>query len=306
MFRKTSGAHERHPGSAMIEQQDAENQRAFTDMPMASLLGPIPFPEEHPDYKPWAKAVRLAEEEFAVFDAEYVAKRPKVALLESWALDYIPGKFEIQAKWLARLYAWSYELADALRPALEWYSDQWLMVAITKCPSLAQHAGFKAEMRSRLLSVITKNRPIALAYARESEDKRERDLEREISVNGENKAARSVANCPLEGAGKTRIDAVSIEGRSSGCNVLNPVLTDLLPDLQQSVKAALVFERKALLDEYRQVVRVPNKKIYEARNSNIHKPQFYAWIRGELSAASQTSINFERFLREKKPPLPRS
>ena len=267
---------ERHLGSAMIEKQDAETHRAFTDTPMASLLGPIPFPEEHPDYKPWAKAVRLAEEEFSVFDAEHVAKRPQVEFLASWVLDYIPGKFAIQAKWLAILYAWNYELADALRPALEWYSDQWLMVAITKCPSLAQHAGFKAEMRSRLLSVITRNRPIALAYARESEEDRERNLERQISVKGENKPLDRSGKLPLEGAVKTEIDAASMERQAPKLNAVTHVLTDLLPDLQQSVEAELMFERKALLDEYRQVVHVPNKRIYEARNSNIHKPQFYA------------------------------
>jgi hypothetical protein len=64
--------------------------------------------------------------------------------------------------------------------------------------------------------------------------------------------------------------------------------------------------RRALLDEYRAATGKPsNRRIYQARNSGIHKPQFYEWIKGVLSNESETSKNFERFLREKKPPTPR-
>lgn len=67
-----------------------------------------------------------------------------------------------------------------------------------------------------------------------------------------------------------------------------------------------IIRRQQLLADYRLATGNPsNKKIYEARNSGIHKPQFYGWLKGELPATSQTAINFERFLSEKKPPIPR-
>lgn len=67
-----------------------------------------------------------------------------------------------------------------------------------------------------------------------------------------------------------------------------------------------VARREQLLADYKAATdNPPNTKIYSARNSGIHKPQFYEWVRGELPASSQTAINFERFLREKKPRIPR-
>ena len=64
--------------------------------------------------------------------------------------------------------------------------------------------------------------------------------------------------------------------------------------------------RESLLREYKAATKEPsNKRIYEASNSGIHKPQFYEWINGVLPADSATAINFERFLRMKKPPIPR-
>lgn len=65
-------------------------------------------------------------------------------------------------------------------------------------------------------------------------------------------------------------------------------------------------ERRArLLAEYKAATGNPsNKRIYEARGS-IHKPDFYAWLHGDLSSDSAMAINFERFLRLRKPPVPR-
>lgn len=64
--------------------------------------------------------------------------------------------------------------------------------------------------------------------------------------------------------------------------------------------------RRSALAEYKAATGNPsNKRIYEARNSGIHKPQFYEWQRGELPADSATTRNFERFLAEKKPPIAR-
>ncbi len=67
-----------------------------------------------------------------------------------------------------------------------------------------------------------------------------------------------------------------------------------------------IGRRKRLLAEYKAATHNPsNKKIYEARNSGIYKPQFYQWLDGTLSAHSATAVNFERFLTNKKPPIPR-
>lgn len=69
---------------------------------------------------------------------------------------------------------------------------------------------------------------------------------------------------------------------------------------------AEIHRRKGLLSEYKAATGEPsNKRIYEATNSEIHKPQFHRWLRGLLPVDSATTINFERFLREKRPPIPR-
>jgi hypothetical protein len=67
-----------------------------------------------------------------------------------------------------------------------------------------------------------------------------------------------------------------------------------------------VERRKRLLEEYKSTTGCKsNKRIYEARNSGIHKPQFYRWVKGTLPVDSATTVTFERFLRDKKLPIPR-
>jgi hypothetical protein len=64
--------------------------------------------------------------------------------------------------------------------------------------------------------------------------------------------------------------------------------------------------RERLLAEYKAATGDPsNRQIYSARNSGIHKPEFYKWLKGDLPGASETAKNFERFLCEKKSPIPR-
>ena len=64
--------------------------------------------------------------------------------------------------------------------------------------------------------------------------------------------------------------------------------------------------REQLLVAYKAATGNPsNKSLYEAKNSGIHKPEFYSWVSGDLPADSATAINFETFLRLKKPPIPR-
>jgi hypothetical protein len=67
----------------------------------------------------------------------------------------------------------------------------------------------------------------------------------------------------------------------------------------------LVQERAALLEAYKDKTGASNRQIYTASNSGIHKPQFSQWRRGLLPSTSATTINFERFLRNLKPPRPR-
>lgn len=67
-----------------------------------------------------------------------------------------------------------------------------------------------------------------------------------------------------------------------------------------------IERRKGLLAEYKAATAEPsNRQIYEADNSQIHKPQFYRWLKGTLPSSSGTAVNFERFLRENNPPTAR-
>jgi hypothetical protein len=113
---------------------------------------------------------------------------------------------------------------------------------------------------------------------------------------------RSVVSSPQVTAGKMREPLGDFEDRSGAVSTDDPVG----PSLNGASIDQIVSFRTNLLNEYKQSTGNPsNSKIYRARNSGIHKPQFYQWLRGELSAGSETTVNFERFLREKKPPIPR-
>lgn len=81
-------------------------------------------------------------------------------------------------------------------------------------------------------------------------------------------------------------------------------------DLEENIEPGETDEvtrRGRLLSEYKKGTKDPsNRQIYTAKNSGIHKPQFYKWLHGILPTTSATAVNFERFLREKKRPIPRS
>jgi hypothetical protein len=78
-----------------------------------------------------------------------------------------------------------------------------------------------------------------------------------------------------------------------------------IPDKGKSQNESEVARRQKLLDDYKPATSNPsNRRIYDAENSPIHKPQFYKWLKGSLPRDSATTINFERFLREKKVPVP--
>lgn len=63
------------------------------------------------------------------------------------------------------------------------------------------------------------------------------------------------------------------------------------------IKEPLVIRRETLLADYKTRTGNPSsKRIYEARNSRINKPEFYSWLRGELPDSSATTKNFEKLL----------
>ena len=64
------------------------------------------------------------------------------------------------------------------------------------------------------------------------------------------------------------------------------------------------MRRRKMLEEYKAATDNPsNKSIYEAKNSMIHKPEFYKWRKGELPENSSTTVNFERFLHSRQRPI---
>ena len=100
----------------------------------------------------------------------------------------------------------------------------------------------------------------------------------------------------------------SLEPQSSA--LATAVEQSKLPEVSDNPTDApypsLVECRLKVLNEYKAANKsVPSKQIYEARNSGIYKPEFYEWLSGRLPDTSSITINFERFLRDKKPPIPR-
>ena len=65
--------------------------------------------------------------------------------------------------------------------------------------------------------------------------------------------------------------------------------------------------RVTLLRDYKAATGISkNAPIYDAQQHSMHKPQFYLWLCGILPPESAVSVSFERFLREKRPPIRRS
>jgi hypothetical protein len=78
--------------------------------------------------------------------------------------------------------------------------------------------------------------------------------------------------------------------------------TSALPNKEPEIE-----RRRNLLAEYKAAAGDPSDyRIYNAKNSGIHKPQFYQWRNGVLPRGSKTACHFEQFLRDKKPPTPKN
>ncbi len=69
--------------------------------------------------------------------------------------------------------------------------------------------------------------------------------------------------------------------------------------------------RAQLLADFRQRVKDENGKeiknyaLYNARQHSMYKSEFFKWMKGKLSADSQTVVSFERFLKGNQRPIPR-
>jgi hypothetical protein len=128
-----------------------------------------------------------------------------------------------------------------------------------------------------------------------------------------------------EGTGKLSYHGLSVDAMREGLQVFLALVVfeyagismPILPPTAQrkAQKASAepetesnpeVARRAALLAEYKAATRnVSNKRIYEAQNSGIHKPEFYRWVSADLPDTSIPARRFERFLASKKMPIPR-
>jgi|SRR5579863_345046 len=94
-----------------------------------------------------------------------------------------------------------------------------------------------------------------------------------------------------------------INGRPITKNVEPPNAPKAAPRKLAAPSSDPEIERRgALLAEYKAATGVSDYRIYNAKNSGIHKPQFYQWKNGVLPRGSKTAVHFEQFLREKRPP----
>jgi hypothetical protein len=102
---------------------------------------------------------------------------------------------------------------------------------------------------------------------------------------------------------KERVIYWESEARKTNEDLRSPVS----PTEVDAIAGSEVARRLGLLEGYKSATgNPPNKRIYEARNSGIHKPEFYKWLSGALPAHSKTSIKFELFLSRKKPAIPKT
>jgi hypothetical protein len=77
-------------------------------------------------------------------------------------------------------------------------------------------------------------------------------------------------------------------------------------EIESEPESKEITRRKNLLAEYKAATSTrSNQRIYQARNSGIHKPEFYQWLNGALPADSTMTVSLERFLLAKKSPIPR-
>ena len=81
------------------------------------------------------------------------------------------------------------------------------------------------------------------------------------------------------------------EAKQTSKNTSHPE-SDLKPqeDTTEARNETEIARRRKLLADYKAVTGNPsNKRIYEATNSGIYKPEFYKWLSAELSSTKFTT-----------------
>jgi hypothetical protein len=140
------------------------------------FLGENLFPPHHPSHSLWRENAIAAAEEHARFQSKRAARVIKNAqeFLE-FKLEGFTGRFDITAKWLARIMVNSYDGAEAHIEALALYSKQILDSASHNCHPEIREEDLLAELRIRLLQRTEYYKAESLRCGREAEARRKRD-----------------------------------------------------------------------------------------------------------------------------------
>ena len=279
--------------------ENAMNQ--FEEDVSAAPLGDNPFPPDHPAHAIFEEATWKAKAKIAPFKLEFLGTG------FATKNEFIQSLLTFRKRWFTTT-AFEATLIVGNEETAQWY-ELWI----------DEHANWLLE---DTLSQARRKDPKAAPadfpfFSPEDLENIENHLKLEL--------VRMVAH--YKGVAASRVvevierrnamdigAATEVEVAASADDAVNETEPATLDDgrepvaeLQIETQLGEVARRERLLADYKQGAGNPsNKRIYEARNSSIHKPQFYEWLRGDLPATSETTINFERFLREKKSPIPRT
>jgi hypothetical protein len=228
-----------------------------------------PFSNDNPRHQVWADATRAAEEEICQINAEASgALTPENVY--TWQSELIAKKFDVWARRTIHVI-WS----DV---ELRWF-DKWLVRYVNSWIDAVyeQHEKNLPQHSVDALMITLRNGLAARLHFWKGEARRYRRQQ----IAHQETAVKAVEEPSSDHA------AITTEAHGP-------------------IDSSEISRRSKLLADYKQATGdPPDYRIYTASNSRIHKPQFYDWINGKLPSRSQTAQNFERFLREKHPPIPR-
>ncbi|MGI9071022.1 MAG: hypothetical protein ACR2JB_06785 [Bryobacteraceae bacterium] len=144
----------------------------------SDALGNNPFNKDDPRQDQWVSASRFATEEIERFKSEILQRNTtEPNELRSWTLDYLTGRFNIQAKWLSA-FVGGYNSAEWYEQELERLADGTISLAREKCPKSIPKGLLVAELQLRLAQVSAHWIAEALKLARESPAKDATDPQR--------------------------------------------------------------------------------------------------------------------------------
>jgi len=255
----------------------AEPPEDFASLPSAftATVDPVeenPFPVTNPRHARWAEVTRIAEAKVFEINSHHLALPISTDEVEVAArmMALIVFKFDVWAE-RGMNVVWSDPEIRLFDQWLVNYANNWLALARDHPPPIVALDAFLGPLRMKLGSRVEHWKAEARQYV----------------------AAYMTTTQKVYGDGvplKATYSTAAGEAETG-----RPLESD---ELKQ--------RRSALLREYKSATGNPaNRQIYTVRNSGIHKPQFYEWLNGILPAGSETAKNFERFLRDKKAPIPR-